>query len=179
MAFQQYVVQIANGPAVEDDDRYAGRMVATILGDDSGSRLFWELIDSGLAESAAMGAYEYQGTGIYMTYLCCAPEDTSANLALIAEIQREVQTGGVSEAELAQARSKILSHIVLQSERPANRLFSVGSNWVQRREYRTVREIMDSYEAVTVSDIAAVLEKYPLTANTTIAVGPMPHLPDA
>ena len=128
MAVQQYVVQIANGPAVEDDDRYAARMLATILGDDSGSRLFWELIDPGLAETAAMGAYEFQGTGIYMTYLCCAPEDTSANLAVIAEIQRDVETSGVSEDELAQARSKILSHIVLQSERPANRLFSVGSN---------------------------------------------------
>lgn len=179
MAAQQYVVQITNGPAVEDDNRYAGRMLATILGDDSGSRLFWELIDPGLAETAAMGAYEYQGTGIFMTYLCCAPEDTSANLALIAEIQRDVEASGVSETELAQARSKILSHIVLQSERPASRLFSVGSNWVQRREYRTVREIMDSYEAVTVPDIAAVLEKYPLTANTTVAVGPTPHLPDA
>lgn len=179
MAVQQYVVQIANGPAVEDDDRYPGRMLATILGDDSGSRLFWELIDSGLAETAAMGAYEFQGTGIYMTYLCCAPEDTTTNLAVIADIQRDVETGGVSEGELAQARSKILSHIVLQSERPANRLFSVGSNWVQRQEYRTVREIMDSYEAVTIDDIAAVLEKYPLTSNTTVAVGPTPNLPDA
>jgi len=179
MAFQQYVVQIANGPAVEDDDRYAGRMLATILGDDSGSRLFWELIDSGLAETAAMGAYEYQGTGIFMTYLCCTPEDTSANLALIAEIQRDVETGGVSDEELAQARSKILSHIVLQSERPANRLFAVGSNWVQRGEYRTVREVLDSYEAVTVSDIVTILEKYPLTANTTVAIGPTPQLPDA
>jgi len=176
-ANQQYVVQIANGPAVEDDDRYAGRILATVLGDDSGSRLFWELIDTGLAECAAMGAYEYQGTGVFMTYLCCAPEDTADNLELIAKIMREAETGGITEDELAQAKSKILSHIVLQSERPGNRLFSVGSNWLQRREYRTVREILDSYEAVTVDDVASVLEKYPLTANTTVAVGPMPHLP--
>ncbi|MBC8871308.1 MAG: insulinase family protein [Planctomycetes bacterium] len=178
-ANQQYVVQIANGPAVEDDDRYAGRILATVLGDDSGSRLFWELIDTGLAECAAMGAYEYQGTGVYMTYLCCAPEDTADNLELIAKIMREAETAGITEDELAQAKSKILSHIVLQSERPGNRMFSVGSNWLQRREYRTVREILDSYEAVTVRDVVAVLEKYPLTANTTVAVGPMPHLPDA
>ena len=178
-ANQQYVVQIANGPAVEDDDRYAGRILATVLGDDSGSRLFWELIDTGLAECAAMGAYEYQGTGVYMTYLCCAPEDTADNLELIAKIMREAETAGITEDELAQAKSKILSHIVLQSERPGNRLFSVGGNWLQRREYRTVREILDSYEAVTVGDVVAVLEKYPLTANTTVAVGPMPHLPDA
>ena len=52
-AVQQYVVQIANGPAAEDDDRYAGRLLATILGDDSGSRMFWELVDTGLAECAS------------------------------------------------------------------------------------------------------------------------------
>jgi hypothetical protein len=38
---------------------------------------------------------------------------------------------------------------------------------------------MDSYEAVTVADIAAVLQKYPLSANTTVAIGPIARLPDA
>ncbi len=71
-AVQQYVIQIVNGPALEDEDRYAGRLLATVLGDDSGSRMFWELVDPGFAESASMGACEYQGTGILMTQLSCA-----------------------------------------------------------------------------------------------------------
>ena len=36
-------------PAAEDLQRFAARIVATILGDESGSRLYWSLIDSGRA----------------------------------------------------------------------------------------------------------------------------------
>jgi predicted Zn-dependent peptidase len=172
-ACQQYVVQIANGPALEDEDRYAGRILATVLGDESGSRMFWELIDTGCAECAAMSAYEYQGTGIYLTYLCSAPEDTEDNLQRVRDILAQAENAGITEQELAQAKSKIRSHIVLQSERPSNRLFAVGGNWIAHRRYRTVREVIESYERVTCDDIAALLKKYPLTVNTTVAVGPL------
>lgn len=172
-AVQQYVIQIANGPALEDEDRYAGRLLATVLGDDSGSRMFWELVDPGFAETASMGACEYQGTGILMTHLSCAPEDTAENLARLRDILAEAEAGGVTEAELAQAKSKIRSYIVLQSERPVNRLFAVGGNWIARRQYRTVRETIESYERVTCDDVTALLRKYPLTVNTTVAVGPL------
>lgn len=172
-AVQQYVVQIANGPAIDDDDRYAGRLLATVLGDDSGSRMFWELVDPGYAETAAMNACEYQGTGLLMTQLCCAPEDTADNFARIADLVAEAEADGVTEAELAQARSKIRSHLVLQSERPINRLFAVGGNWIARRRYRTLREVIDSYQQVTCGEVAAVLAKYPLSVQTTVAVGPL------
>lgn len=175
-AAQQYVVQIANGPAAEDANRHASRLLATILGDESGSRLFWELIDPGLAECASMGSYEFQGTGIYMTFLCCVPEEAEANMQLIWEIQQEAQQNGVTEDELRRAKSKVCSHIVLHSERPSNRLFSVGSNWLQRREYRTVGEMVEAYERVTVEDIRKVLEQFPLSNCTTVAVGPLTQL---
>ena len=52
-ATQQYAVQLAAGPAADDRDRYAAKLLATVLGDDSGSRLYWELVDPGLAEQAS------------------------------------------------------------------------------------------------------------------------------
>lgn len=175
-ATQQYAIQIANGPAATDSDRYAARLMATILGDDSGSRLFWEFIDSGLAECAAMGAYEYQGAGVLMSFLCCAPSQTGNNLQRLLDIQREIEQNGITEEELARAKSKICSHIVLQSERPGNRLFAVGGNWLQRREYRTVREAVQAYQKVTLEEVNAVLKKYPLTTSTTVAIGPLAEL---
>jgi predicted Zn-dependent peptidase len=173
---QQYVVQTVNGPAVEDADRYAGRVLATVLGDDSGSRLFWELVDTGLAECAALASYEYQGTGIFMTYLSCSPEDTEGNLEAVRLIYEQAQRTGIAEEELQQAKSKILSHLVLQSERPANRLFSVGNNWLQHRHYRTVRQTMELYQRVTRDDVQAVLERYPLDQPTIVSVGPLTEL---
>lgn len=172
-ATQQYVVRIATGPASEDADRYAGRILATILGDDSGSRYFWEFIDTGAAECASMGAYEYQGAGAYITFLCCGPEEMEANLARMAEMEQQIEAQGVTDAELSLAKNKICAHVVLQAERPSNRLFSVGANWLQRRQYRTVRESVNAYQAVSVADVAAIARKHPLRICTTVAVGPL------
>ncbi len=172
IAAQQYVVQLSAGPAAADRDRYAARLLATILGDDSGSRMFWALGDTGLAEYAGMSAYEYQGTGVYMSFLCCAPEEAASNLEIMDQITSAAQQEGVTAAELQQAKNKICAHLILQAERSSSRLFSVGSNWIQRREYRTVAEAVQSYQNVTLADIAAVLEKYPLARKATVSVGP-------
>jgi predicted Zn-dependent peptidase len=172
-ATQQYVLQLATAPASEDDDRYAAKLLATIIGDDSGSRMYWELTDPGLAESASLGHYEYQGLGMFYAWLACEPEEAEANLRRLHEIYREVETNGVTELELQQAKNKVKARVVLGSERPRNRLFNVGGNWLQRREYRTVADDINALDVVTVSDLRAILSKYPFSACSTITVGPL------
>ncbi len=175
-ATQLYVVQLSAGPDLNDARRYAARILATILGDDSGSRMFWELIDTGRADCAAMGAYEFQGTGLFMTYLSCLPDDAEENLEHLDRIFHQAHREGVTPDELERAKSKIVSHLVLQSERPGNRLFAVGNNWLQRREYRTLRQTLDRYRAVTCDDLEAILAAYRLDVHTTVAVGPLKRL---
>ena len=170
---QQYILQLAAGPAAADADRYPAKILTTVLGDDSGSRMYWALTESGLAESASISHHEYQGAGIFMTYLSCAPENAAANMEIVLNMYRDVQSRGITQAELDQAKSKINSRVVLSSERPRGRLFNVGGNWIQRREYRSVKQDLDAVEAITLADIAAVLAKYPLTKSTTVAIGPL------
>ena len=47
----------------------------------------------------------------------------------------------------------------------------MGSDWVYRREYRSVEDDLDAVAAVTVADLAAVLAKYRLDCSTTITIG--------
>ncbi len=176
---QQYVLQLANGPAARDADRIAARVLSTILGDDSGSRLYWELMDTGLADYCDISCQEFQGAGIIATYLSCQPGQTSDNLSRIQSIFETVEKEGVSREEVEQAINKISSHIVLAAERPLSRLFAIGANWLQRGVYRTLRETIDAYAGTTVDDIAAVLEKYPLSQHTCLAVGPRVDLTPA
>jgi predicted Zn-dependent peptidase len=176
-ATQEYVLQLANGPGATDDDRFAAKLLATVLGDDSGSRLFWELVDPGLVENASLGHCDYEGSGLYMTYLSCDPELTAENLGRVLEIYRRVEAEGVTAAELDQAKNKINSRVVLSSERPRGRLFNLGANWTYRREYRSVKDDLDAVDAVTLEQLTAVLAKYPLTVSTTVAVGPLTEVP--
>ncbi len=176
-ATQQYVLQLAAGPAAEDADRYAAKLLATVLGDDSGSRLYWELVDPGLAEHVSLSHGEHQGAGMLMTYMTCDPEHAVSNLQRIFDVYRRAEAEGVTPAELEQAQSKIRSRLVLGSERPRGRLFAVGNDWVYRREYRPLEHELDAVTGVTVADLAALLAKYPLTRATTVAIGPLAALP--
>jgi predicted Zn-dependent peptidase len=175
-ATQQYVMQLATGPSATDDDRYAAKLLATVLGDDSGSRLYWDLIDPGLAEQVSLGHSEHDGAGLMMTYLCCEPERTTENLQRILAIYREAETSGITPAELEQAKNKVRSRIVLSAERPRGRLFAIGSDWMYRHEYLTIESELETIAQITVDDLAAVLKKYPLSRSTTVAIGPITEL---
>jgi len=172
----EYVLQLTNGPDATDPARYAAKILATILGDDSGSRLYWALVDSGLAEQASLGHHDYQGSGLFMTYMSCDPTHAQANLQTIAEIYAQAESEGVTADELARAKSKINSRVVLSSERPRGRLFTVGGNWIQRHEYRTVKQDLLAIDAVTEKDLRDVLARFPLSVSTTLAIGPLQEL---
>lgn len=172
----EYVLELANAPSATDADRYAAKIMATILGDDSGSRLYWELVDTGLAEQCSLGHSDYQGAGLYLTYMSCDPGQTEENLEAIHAIYQSAQEEGVTAAELSQAKSKINSRVVLGSERPRGRLFTVGGNWLQRKEYRSVADDLAAVDAISQAEIATVLQRFPLTIATTMAVGPLKTL---
>jgi predicted Zn-dependent peptidase len=131
------------------------------------------MVDPGLVETASLGHYEYQGLGMLFTWLSCAPEDAEANFELLNKVYREAEAKGFTEEELRQARSKVKARVVLGSERPRNRLFNVGGNWMQRREYRSVADDLATLDGVTLDDVHAVLAKYPLTRATTATIGPL------
>jgi predicted Zn-dependent peptidase len=135
--------------------------------------MFWELTDSGLAESASLGHYEYLSVGMYYTWLACEPELAEENLAHLKEIYEKVESAGITAEELQQAKNKVKARVVLSSERPRSRLFNVGGNWLQRREYRAVADDLAALDAVSVDGVHAVLKKYPLSRVSTVAVGPL------
>lgn len=172
-ATQEYAIHLADGPSAIDDDRFAAKVLATILGDDCGSRLFWDLVDPGRAEHVSLGHHDYLGTGMFVTYMSCSPEFTADNLRRIRDIYRTVEAEAVVADELAQAKSKINSRVVLSSERPRGRLFNLGANWIMRGEYRSVKDDLDAIDAVTLDTIRQVLARYPLSHGTTVVIGPL------
>ena len=109
---------------------------------------------------------------MYYTWLACEPDLAEENLVRLHAIFRGVETDGVTDDELRQAKNKVKSRVVLSSERPQSRLFNVGGNWLQRREYRAVADDLQSLDAVTLDDLHVVLRKFPLSRYTTITVGP-------
>ncbi len=172
-ATMEYVLRLGIGPSATDDRRYAAKLLATVLGDDSGSRLYWEMVDNGLAEQVSLHHYEYQGVGLFMTYMTTDPERARENLDRVGRIFAQAESAGITAEELAQAKSKIKARAVLGSERPRGRLFNVGSNWLQRRTYRSVDDDLRAVDAVSLDDLKNVLADFPLSKAMVMAVGPL------
>lgn len=173
---QEHVFLISPGPPADSPLRYAADLLGMAVGDDSGSRLYWALIDPGLADSADCSFHEYEGAGAFYTSFSCQPEQSEEDLELVMDVLRDVQANGIREEELNQARSKVLSRVVRGSERPKGRLMAVGMNWIYQHGYRSVDDELRGFESVTLSTIREVLQRYPLDRVTTMALGPLRQL---
>ncbi|QEG01143.1 Protease 3 precursor [Stieleria maiorica] len=159
-AVQAYCIQIGNGPSSGCSKRHATRLLASILGDEGGSRFFWDLIDTGRAEVATCWPQEFSDCGAWFNYLVCAPEDLESNKRFMREIVESVVDKGVSDEELQQAVNKTAAGYIMQSERPSNRLFSIGSRWLIHNEYVDLDQSLAKTRAVDQAAIAEVAKKY-------------------
>lgn len=169
---QQHIMQMGIAPKGTDPRRFAAELLSVIVGDDSGSRLFWDLVDPGHVEAADLGYNEYDGAGTWMTYLSCMPDEVEENIARMQKVFDEVNLNGVTAEELEQAKNKVASRIVLRGERPMGRLTSLGGNWVYRGEYNTVADDLQIVRSLSLKDISDMLREFPIVMNTTVGVGP-------
>jgi predicted Zn-dependent peptidase len=173
---QEHVILMASGPAADDPLRHSADTLALATGDDTGSRLYWGLVDPGLADTADCSFHEYEGAGSFYTSFSCEPGNAQENLKRVRQILSDVRRDGITEAELQQAKSKILSRVVRGSERPMGRMQAIGMAWTYLKQYRSVDDELKAFEAVTLQSIREVLDKYPVDRTTTLALGPLAEL---
>jgi predicted Zn-dependent peptidase len=173
---QETIVAVADAPPLESADRYAAGLLATILGDHTGSRLYWALIDPGYADGIELSYQEFNGAGAFYTFLSCEPDLAQDNIGRLGDVFRRATADGVTDDELAQAKNKLLSRIVLRSERPMGRLMPLGYHWAYLHEHMTLERELEAYTRVTPADIRRVLDRWPLLPMTLVGVGPTTEL---
>lgn len=173
---QEYVLALTGGPPAASPLSYAADCLAVAVGDTYGSRLYWALVDPGLAEDADLGYYEYDGCGTVCASYTCDPEQAAPNLAILRSVLSEVQRDGLTAEEFDRAKSKIASRIVRGNEVPMGRMSAVASAWLFHREYRDVDTMLAKYEAVTLADVRRYMDEYPLDRLTVVAFGPLEEL---
>ncbi|HJT76960.1 MAG TPA: insulinase family protein, partial [Gemmataceae bacterium] len=171
-----HVIVMSPGPAADSPLRHAATTLALAVGDDSGSRLYWALVDPGRADSADTGFQDYEGTGAFYTAFSGEPELAQENLDIVHDVLHGVQREGITAEELQQAKSKILSRLVRAGERPKGRMRALGMDWIYLHEYWSVDDDLRAYDAVTLDKVREVLDRYPIDRTTTLALGPLAEL---
>lgn len=157
---QTHIFMLTNGPAAQDEERYAFELLMTMLGDSSSSKIYWALIDSGLADSATIEHDVKDGVGCSYAYASTEPQRADE----VADILRAVLAKPLdfSTHDLARAKTKVISRMVLGGELPLGRMMALGQEWLTAESLTTLEEEMAKYRAVTKHSIQAALEKFPV-----------------
>ncbi|MBY0586381.1 insulinase family protein [bacterium] len=169
---QEAIYLMMDAPSSRSRLRFAADILATVIGDESGSRFYWSLVDTGRAESIEMSYHEYEEAGAFVVGAACEPESASENLAEIHRILEMTAKEGITVDELARAKSKLIARLVISGERPVNRIFPLTTSWIYRQEYQTLDEDVLGLEQVTMEDIAELLATHPLVRPSTVCLGP-------
>ena len=167
-----HVCLISPAPSVQDERRFAASLLGVVAGDETGSRLFWALVDTARAETAGMQYEGMDGVGAFYTYIRAGAHDLDGVLDTVDGVLGELAREGVQEKELEAAKNKVLSALAIKSETPMGRLVDLGLNWQYLQTYRSVAEDVGAVKAVTVEQVNALLETYPLDQYTRLVLKP-------
>jgi len=169
-------IMIVSMPAVDvkDPDYYAAVLGGSILGDGDGSRLFWNIHQKGLAESASAGIWAMEGTGIMMMEANSTPEEAPRVLKLLQAELNSLLEDGIHEDELRRAKDKWISNMVLSSESTFSRMRSLANDWVVEGRLISVEEEIQRIEKVTTEDVMRSLKRFPMRdKQVLVALGPL------
>jgi len=169
---REHICLMSAGVSAQDPRRFAASLLGVIVGDDVGSRFFWELVDKALAEAATMQYGAMDGTGTFYSYIRCSKENVRKVLDTVRNIFDSLAKDGITEDELRKAKNKVLSALVIKNELPMGRLVDLGFNWIYLEQYRTIEDDVSAVKAVTSDDIHSLIEQFNPGDFTQLSMGP-------
>jgi len=169
---REHICLMSAGLSAQDPRRFAASLLGVIVGDNVGSRFFWELVDKALAEAATMQFGAMDGTGAFYSYIRCSAGNVTKVLDTISGIFQSLSKDGITEDELRKAKNKVLSALVIKNELPMGRLIDLGFNWIYLQQYRTIKDDISAIKAVTIDDVNALIKQFNPGDFTQLSIGP-------
>ena len=170
---QQHILFGYPFPSEQSKDFYAAILAADILGDSSGSRLYWNITHKGLADSAMTQFSPFDGLGMLFAYIGAPPDQAGEVLKLVRAEIASAEADGVYEDELARAKAKLIGSTVLDGESTMRRMMNLPHSWLIDGRLKTIEEDIADIEAVTVQDVNRVFKSWPSADHTVlVTLGP-------
>lgn len=177
---QTHIALAFQSVAVPDPDYYTAWAAAAVLGSGSSSRLFTEVREKrGLCYSISANLSGLRHDGRVFCYAGTSNQRAQETLDVtLAEITRLQQ--GITQAELSRCQAMAKSALVMSQESTRGRSWSIASNWYFLGRTKTLAEVKERIDALTVADIQEFLNRRPATDFTILTLGPQPlEIPDA
>ena len=156
---QNHIVLAFPGIRVADDRRFTAQLMSGIFGGEMSSRLFQSVReDNGLCYSIFSFGSTYEDTGLFGIYTALSRETERPALKLIADEIKKLKNYGVTQEELERARDQVKANVLMSLESTNARMNRLGQNELYFNRYRSVDEIIESYDRVRLEDISNMAE---------------------
>jgi len=168
---RQYLALIYPAPSMQDAQRYAARIWADVVGGAEGSRLYWTLVDPGLADEASLSYHPMDGLGNLLGFVTCDPEQAKDVEAKFIETL-DGMGDAIQGDEVQRAKNKLATVATVEGETPLGRMRAIAVQWLALQEYQPLEDEVGRYMAVTVDDVHALARQYPFRPRTIARLGP-------
>ncbi len=148
------------GLSRHDDRRFALRVLDTVFGGTSSSRLFQEVREQrGLAYAVYSFTSAYRDTGQVGLYVGTRAENLAAAMEVVAAELARCRQDPASADELARAKENLKGRIVLALESTGARMSRLGSEMLAGAELMAIDEVIARIDAVTRDELAALADE--------------------
>lgn len=151
---------------------YSARLAETVLSGGMASRLFTEVREKrGLVYGVGCRYHSLKEHAGLFTYAGTRPEVAQQTLDVtLGELRR--MSEGVTEDEMARARTQLKASLVMQGESTSARAHAIASDWYLLGRLRSLQEISESIDRVQAGDVIEYVKAYPPAPLTVLVVGP-------
>jgi len=168
---QQAIMLCFPAPAAKADDMRV-RVLSDVLAGGN-SRMYWDIIQTGLCMQAGAFHLDYSDTGVFVLYAICSPEKEAEVVAALRAQAKKIYDQPATEKELTRVCNHLKMSIAKAGDAPMKRLMQIADDVDVFGRGRSLQSMLDKVAAVKSADIATYLEEFPLRGDgTLIAVGP-------
>ncbi|MCE9589724.1 MAG: insulinase family protein [Planctomycetes bacterium] len=168
---RHYAAAMWAGPSAQDPRRYAARVLTDVIGAPEGSRLYWAMIDPGIADEADCSFLPSDRTGSFVAFLSCDPDKRESIERLFLHTVDHA-LDALDPDEVERAKNKLATQAMLKSENPAGRMHDLGMLWTYLPEYSPLTVQLERLMAVTPQAVKDLMRDFPTTPRTVARLGP-------
>jgi predicted Zn-dependent peptidase len=171
---QYHVCLGGTGLSRHDDRRFPLRVLDTIFGGTSSSRLFQEVRERrGLAYSVYSFTSAYSDTGQVGLYVGTRADNLVQALSVVGTELQHFRSEPATEEELHRAKENLKGRVVLALESTGARMNRLGSEILAESPLMALDEVVERIDAVTLSDLVALTEElWPPERLSAAGIGP-------
>ena len=176
---REHITLAFPAPSGANPDATTGEMLSTYLGASTNSRLYWSVVQNGLADEASADYVGLSDTGLIYIYLSVDPARAEEALEVVRNECQALHQEIDADA-LERAKTRAATSVVCSGEHGLHRFGQLVDDVSCGAPLRSLDQQMDEIRQVDADRIAAYLADFPLDRDPAlVALGPLTELAPA